>query len=127
MRVPILSAESLVKLAADHDRLQRQVWNLERRLRAFMAAGSGDDNKKPFCRFHLTAALAKTDATESAVIDEQYGAGVPHATATVTVNNPSDETNGDYTYYGASGATGWAFYDPDGDDWWIFDMDCPGT
>jgi hypothetical protein len=125
-RIPVLSAESFAKLAADHDRLERMVWNMERRLRAFNAAAASDE-KKPFARFHLTAALAKTEASKSAVLDDQYGAGVPHATVSVTVQNPEDATNGDYTYYGASGATGWAFYDPETDDWWIFDMDCPGT
>lgn len=125
-RIPVLSAESFAKLAADHDRLERMVWNMERRLRAF-AATSSSDEKKPFCRFHLNGALAKTDAVKAAVINDQYGAGVPHATAAITVDNPTDATNGDYTYYGASGATGWAIYDPDSDTWWIWDLDCPAT
>ena len=35
-------AESFPKIAADHDRLQYQVWNMERRLRAFMATSGND-------------------------------------------------------------------------------------
>ena len=75
-------------------------------------------------RFELSAALAKTDASKGATIVGQYCRGAQHATPT-TVYNPADATNGNYTYSGASGASGWAFYDPIEKKFWIFDMDCP--
>jgi len=83
--------------------------------------------KKAFCRFTLDAALANTDATEDATIVSQKGYGTSHASTAITVNNPADETNGDYTYSGASGASGGAFYDEGEDEWWIFDLDCPAA
>lgn len=83
--------------------------------------------KKPQCRFTLNSAMAKTDATKAATIVSQRGFGTSHASTSITVSNPADETNGDYTYYGASGASGYAFYDEDTDTWWIYDMDCPAS
>lgn len=83
--------------------------------------------KKPQCRFTLNASMAKTAATKAATIVAQLGYGTSHASTSITVSNPADATNGDYTYYGASGASGWAFYDEAGDDWWIYDMDCPAA
>lgn len=83
--------------------------------------------KKPQCRFTLNASMANTDATKAATIVSQLGYGTNHASTSITVSNPADATNGDYTYYGASGASGWAFYDEAGDDWWIYDMDCPAS
>jgi len=89
--------------------------------------GVSSVQKKPQCRFTLNSAMAKTDATKAATIVSQLGYGTSHASTSITVSNPADETNGDYTYYGASGASGYAFYDEDTDTWWIYDMDCPAS
>ena len=81
--------------------------------------------EKPVWPIPLDRRPGQNRRHKSAVIDDQYGDGAEHATVSMTGYNPSDETNSNYTYYGADRATGWAFYDP-GERWHIFDMDCPG-
>ena len=79
---------------------------------------------KPLVRFSLDAALAKADASKSATIEFQVGPGTDHdALTTITVKNPADATNGNNTYAGAIGATGWAVWDT-GTEFHIIDMDC---
>lgn len=119
-----LSGDSIAALRRDHEKLRYEVQSLRVQLRAAMSAL--ESGLRMMVRFELTAALAKTDATKGATIVGQYCRGGKHKTA-ITVHNPADATNGDYTYSGASGASGWAFYDAVTLEFWIFDMDCPGT
>ena len=118
------SDDSFAALKRDHERLRYEVRKLRVMLRAAMSAL--ESGKRPFIRFELSAALAKTDASKGATIVGQYGRGGKHAT-TITVYNPADATNGNYTYRGASGASGWAIYDPIELKYWIWDIDCPAA
>lgn len=81
---------------------------------------------KQLIRFSLDEALAKTDASADASIEYQVGSGSSHTATTITVKNPADDTNGDYTYAGAIGATGWAIWDTEA-EFWIIDVDCPAA
>lgn len=117
------SDDSIAALKRDHERLRYEVRELRVQLRAALSAL--ESGLRLFVRFELSASLAKTDASKSATIVGQYGRGGKHKTS-ITVYNPADATNSNYTYSGANGASGWAFYDPIEQKFWIFDMDCPG-
>lgn len=120
--IKTFSDDSFAALKRDHERLRYEVREMRIALRAAMSAL--ENGRRIFGRFTLDAALAKTDATKSGTLTAQCGRGSQHPSA-ITLNNPADATNGNYTYSGASGASGWAFYDPIQMKWWIFDMDCP--
>ena len=122
--IKTFSDDSLAALKRDHERLRYEVRQLRVQLRAAMSAL--ESGLRGDVRFVLAAGLAKTDASKTATIIGQYGRGGSHKTS-ITVNNPADATNGNYTYAGASGASGWAFYDPIEKKFWIFDMDCPAA
>lgn len=119
-----LSQDSLAALRRDHEKLRYEVQSLRVQLRAAMSAL--ESGLRMMVRFELSSALANTEASKAATLVGQYCRGGQHKTS-VTVYNPADATNGNYTYYGASGASGWAFYDAVEKKFWIFDMDCPGT
>lgn len=81
---------------------------------------------KQYCRFTLGAALATTDASKSATITDQYGPGWDHSTTSITAYNLLTHTAGTYTFSGASGHAGYAFWDT-GSNWRIDQMECPTT
>jgi len=115
--------DALAALKRDHERLRYEVHTLRTMLRAFMS-GPSDKPYKPVCKFTLTAALATTDASKSATIDEQLGYGRPHLDANITVQNFATKTRGLHQYHGATGNKGKAYYNPSDKTWHIFDMEC---
>lgn len=80
---------------------------------------------KTKCRFTLDAALATTDESKAATIQQQFGYGTDHASTSITVYNFLTHTANTYLYEGDSGDAGRAFYDPGGGKWYIDEMECP--
>lgn len=86
-------------------------------------------HKAEFIRFALTAELTRDDETfEVEILD--YWKGVdpdPADNDDVTVYNPpvNNDAEGAYQYYGDSGDEGRAFYVPELDAYYCFDMECP--
>ena len=81
-------------------------------------------NKKPKCTFTLSEELTISDASAAATITGQYGNGVDHDSANITVYNMPAKGGG-YEFYGDSGVYGRASYTGEGTDWEIDILGCP--
>lgn len=80
---------------------------------------------RPSIRFFLSAALATSDASKTATIQNQWGRGIDNTTssAAITVHNPETSTGSVYQFEGASGAMGLADHDY-GTNYIIKQMEC---
>jgi hypothetical protein len=74
-----------------------------------------------FIRFALSGALAATDASKTATVDDYWGGADPGATVTV-YNLPASSG---YVFSGASGNKGLATWDDRNSKWWIVQLQCP--
>lgn len=82
------------------------------------------DTGPHWIEFHLTAALATTDASKGAHVVSGYGPGLPAAETAVTVLNLLTATASVYVFEGANGAKGLAVH-KGGTNYQIFQMQCP--
>ena len=82
------------------------------------------DTGPHWIEFHLTAALATTDASKGAHVVSGYGPGLPAADTAVTVLNLLTDVASTYVFEGANGAKGLAIH-KGGTNYQIFQMECP--
>jgi len=82
----------------------------------------GSRSKARFVMFTLPSALVVTDASKASCTVGGYWDG-PSPGSTITVYNIPASTN--YIFFGASGNTGLASYDPTNDKYWIIQVECP--
>jgi len=81
--------------------------------------------RKTLIRFELTEELTNADATATADILTQYGAGADHGiTSAITVRNYETSSAGVYRWEGVSGAVGLAIWN-EGNEFLIIDLECP--
>jgi len=81
--------------------------------------------RKTLIRFELTEELTNADASATADILTQYGAGADHGTTTgITVLNYETSSTGVYRWEGVSGAVGLAEWHQ-GNEFVIKDLECP--
>ena len=81
-------------------------------------------NIKPWCRFTLSNALTTSEASNAAVITNQYGPGRDNTTS-ITVHNLLTHAAGVYLFYGDSGDAGLARWRGDGTNYIIVQLECP--
>jgi hypothetical protein len=75
-------------------------------------------------RFTLDAALALSDASQSATVRHSWDGRPLTPSSTVEVFNQPDDDGGDYLFAAPSGATGTATFDLVEDKWWINWVEC---
>jgi hypothetical protein len=81
--------------------------------------------RKTLIRFELTEELTNADASATADILTQYGAGADHGiTEGITVLNYETSSTGVYRWEGVSGAVGLAEWHQ-GNEFVIKDLECP--
>lgn len=81
---------------------------------------------KPYVDFTLSAALTTSQASKTATVQTQYGAGTAHPTgaAAITVHNLREHTAATYVFEGDSGDYGRAAW-YSGTDFLILNLECP--
>lgn len=86
------------------------------------AAATSTDHK-PLIRFTLSAALTTTEASESAVITNQYGTGLTNSATAITVHNLLTSLANTYVFSGSTGYAGLAIWDSS-NNYRIIQMQC---
>ena len=125
-RVPILSADSIEALAADHQRLAAEVRNMAWRLRAYLQAF--DDQEvalKEWGRATFDADFNESDGSVAGTLTHQYGTGKDHEDTDIMLINLETDTAGLFVFRGNEDGACWCRYTGFENHWILVIPQCP--